>query len=207
MIRAIRNNDGRPLYYLDLKALELFDKTVVQSSLPEELIWHVGRDVLSPLSSSISFEEKEAVRSELICRLNLCPITKYFHFPEVVMSEHNLKQFTLERYNVLLDSTWQPGDHLYSDYYSPLFFEVIKRQFNVAQYFGYREFERNLVQISRREFQLAITSQRSASQYVRFYNKEKNIFYSYERSGYSVFLMTSGYDLKLVLILEKNEGN
>tara|TARA_B100000508_G_scaffold138385_1_gene134326 strand:+ start:8499 stop:9113 length:615 start_codon:yes stop_codon:yes gene_type:complete len=202
----IYNNEGRPIYKLWLEDYDLLDITVARSTLPEELLWLAARDILSLLPKNISQNTQKRVIHRLHKRLENCLLTKYFHLPDVVLNGNQIKEFTLEVYVKELESISSPLDHVYSDFFNPLFFEAMKYQFYRYLFFRSSEFEREAVQISRRDFQLAFADHRAASQYVRFYSSN-NIFYCVEEDGYTAYLMVTGFQLELILILEKNEEN
>lgn len=205
-MRVVHDQAGRPLYLLWTCRNELFDVTTFHSSLPDELLWLVGRDVLSLIDSKLTLKRKKLVLDILESRLSKCSITKYFHLPDILLCGNNVQNFTLEKFNELINNPLTPFDHVYSDYFNPLWFAAIRFQFYRSQFLDYKGFQAEVVQISRKEFQLAICDQRAASQYVKHYDQH-NIFYNVQLNECNVFLMTTGFQLNLVIILKKNENN
>lgn len=205
-MRVVHDDKGRPQYMIWTSSNELFGDIIVHSSLPEELLWMVGRDILALLSESGTSQDSEVVINLLSARLNSFPLTRYFQIPDIALNGDNIQRFTYERFKDLLNYMPEPYDHVYSDYYNPLWFEAMKYQFYKLQFLDIKTFERETVRITRKEFQMTFCDQRAASQYVRFYSKY-NVFYSAREAGYNIFLMTTGLQLDMVLILKDNEEN
>ena len=205
----VRNEKGRPLYTMRLEYDEFLEKNVVRSSLPDELLLLSGRDILSLIPNKISCEAEVRILEMLVNRLNNFPITNFFYLPDLVIYDCDVEPYVMAEYNKLCDSLDDPCEHVYSDYFNPLWFEAMRFQFNRAQFLRLHEFHDEVIQISKLQFQKAIKTQQAAGQYVRFLNLQdrNNIFYCIEEHGYTAYLMATGLELNLILILHSNGEN
>lgn len=205
----VRDNEGRPLYTIWLVENEMFEKTEIRSSLPYELLWMVGRDILSLLPVRITCRAEKSVLKRLVRRLNDFSLTRFFYLPDLVIQDCEIKTFSMAEYKSLCNSLDGPYDHVYSDFFNPLSFEAMRFHFNRAQFLKLDEFEKEIAQISKIGFQRVIKNHQAASQYVQHLNLKdrNNLFYCVEEDGYTAYLMTTGLRLDLVLILEKDGEN
>lgn len=204
---TVRNNNDRPIYNLWFVTHSKIESPVIQSTLPIELIKITCRDILDsiegkPLSTKLQFTILRKIKK----RLDSCSLKKYFYLPNILFDQSQLNYNKLERYNEMINSPPELDDHVYSEFHNPLLFAALKFHFHRAQFLSLQEFGNEVQQISRKNFRLAVCDQRAASTYVLNYCQH-NLFYYALEDEKNIYMMTTGMQLQMVLIIPTTTSN
>jgi hypothetical protein len=202
---VVRNNKGRPLYLLWLEEYEPLDQYLVRSSLPEELIWYTCRDILSHKQNLNNKRNAEVTLSKIRKRLSHSRLTKYFWLPEEVLILNQVNQEVYEYFYNLISGDEDITNDVYSPFYNTIEFQALCFDFNRAQFLSFHEFEREVELITRRQFERNLRD-RSVGEYVKYYSFD-NIFYLVQERGKAYYMMTTGFELNVVIVITEVTPN